>query len=73
MVNKKQKQMKAKSSGPQAWENNDEEYPTKNTNCRVCGRYGPMRLAWDRRGYLCQNAGKCIAYAVKIREEALED
>lgn len=68
MVAKSKKQMgKPKSVGPLAWENDDEKYPTKNTNCRVCGRYGPMRLAWDLHGYLCVHAGKCISRAVRVR------
>lgn len=58
---------KAKSSGPIPWDKDDEMYPKKNTHCKVCGRYGEMKLAWDRREYLCMHAGKCIARAARVR------
>lgn len=56
---------KPKSVAPVQWDKNNEIYPVKNTNCEVCGRYGPMKLAWDQRRYICIHAGKCLARAHK--------
>lgn len=72
MAVKKATAPKAKSAGPLHWDQDDEKYPRKNTHCKVCGRYGEMKLAWDQRSYLCIHAGKCIARAHKGEEEALE-
>lgn len=58
---------KPASSGPKHWEEDDETFPRKMADCRVCGRHGEMKLASDFRGYLCLHAGKCIARASRIR------
>lgn len=59
--------VKAKSTGPIPWDKDDEMYPRKTTDCRVCGRHGEMKLAWDQHGFLCMHAGKCIARAARVR------
>lgn len=70
----KKKELKVKSSGPTPWEKDEVEYPIIQGTCKVCGTEGKVKLAWDLRGYLCPNAGKCIARAVKNppEVEALE-
>lgn len=67
-VSKPKPKAKLSSSGPKHWEDDDETYPRKVTDCRVCGRHGDMKLAWDKRGYLCIHAGKCIARANRVEE-----
>lgn len=66
------KAMKSKSNAPTQWDTDEEQYPRKYTECRVCGRYGEMKLAWDRRGYLCIHAGKCIARTHRGEEIEVE-
>lgn len=61
--------LKKKNSGPTPWENDDEKYPKKFTHCKVCNRYGEMKLAYDRQSWLCVHAGKCIARAFRKDNE----
>lgn len=58
----------AKSKGPVQWDKDDETYPRKTETCKVCGRHGEVKLAWDFRGYLCIHAGKCLARAHRSEE-----
>lgn len=69
LVAAKKKEMKSKSNAPTQWDTDDTMYPRKYTECKVCGRYGEMKLAWDLRGYLCIHPGKCIARRSRTEDE----
>lgn len=64
-MKKETKKTMKKNTGPTSWETDDERFPKKYTHCKVCGRYGEMKLAYDQLSYLCIHAGKCLARAFR--------
>ena len=55
--------------GPTAWEENDEDYPTKRGVCDVCGQRDDLKLAFDRMRYICINDHACLLrWGKQIRE-----
>lgn len=63
--------VRKKNTGPTSWENDDERFPRKYTNCSVCKRYGEMKLSYDLHNWLCIHAGKCISRA--FSKEPIEE
>lgn len=54
------------------WDKNP-DYPTMMGNCRECGQWGTVKLAWDHRGFLCIDYKSCLQQLSMIRQRKYRD